>query len=156
MAPAMPQHDTSLLQAALVGYNAELARVNAAIAALEQHLGKRSDGAPQAPLTKAAPAPRKRHRISPEGRARIAAAQRKRWAQVRKSRQVASPGPASAKRATTKKKARHGAKAAKKSVRKALPKRAPKLRKQTAPQVPPAPVLVMAAEGQEPGSGKKE
>jgi hypothetical protein len=148
-ASSMPHHDASLLRAALVGYQAELARVNAAIAALEQHLGRRSGGDPQAALTKAALAPRKQHRISPEGRARIAAAQRKRWAQVRKSRQVARPGPTSAKRATAKKKATHGAKAAKKSVRKALPKRAPKPRKQAAPQVPPAPVPVAAAEGQE-------
>jgi hypothetical protein len=155
MAPAMQPSDISLFQAALVGYQRELARIQAAIVVLQQRLGNHSSGNTAAAASKAATATRKRHRISPEGRARIAAAQRKRWAQAHRAADVARPAPAPAKRATAKRKVTHRAKAAKESVWKAIPKRAAKSRKQRAPQVPPAPVLVMAAEGQEPGSGTK-
>jgi hypothetical protein len=94
----MPHHDASLLRAALVGYHPELARVNAAIAALQQRLHKRgSTGNTTAPATKAAPARRKRSRISPEGLRRIRQAQLRRWATARKAqsaRKAATPAPA--------------------------------------------------------------
>jgi hypothetical protein len=74
--------DNSLLAAALVGYHAEAARITAAIADIKQRLGQRSSNgnAPATPVKKA----RKRHQISAEGRARIAEAQRKRWAAAKK------------------------------------------------------------------------
>jgi hypothetical protein len=75
--------DTSLLEAALVGYQAELTRITAAIADLQKRLGKRRDGHVPGTLAKA-PAARQMHRISAEGRARIAEAQRKRWAASKK------------------------------------------------------------------------
>ena len=76
------QDDTGILQAALLGYQQQLEEINAKIADLRRRLGGRS--APAAPS--AAPrAPQKKHRISPEGRARIAAAQRRRWAAAKKN-----------------------------------------------------------------------
>ena len=77
--------DTSFLEAALAGYQAELDRITAAIAYLQKrlHRGGGGGGVPS-PFTKA-PTARKKHRISAEGRARIAEAQRKRWAAARKA-----------------------------------------------------------------------
>jgi hypothetical protein len=80
----MPRtNDTSFLEAALVGYQAELAKITAAIADLQKRLGKHKDGHAPGPFPKA-PTTRKKHRISAEGRAHIAEAQRKRWAAARK------------------------------------------------------------------------
>ena len=66
--------DKTLLAMALVGYEAETAKINAAIAAIQEKLG-------QTLGVKSAPAKRT---ISAAGRRRIAAAQRKRWAAARK------------------------------------------------------------------------
>jgi hypothetical protein len=81
----MPRtNDTSFLEAALVGYQAEAARISAAIADLQKRLGKRGGtGDVPGPFPKA-PAAHKKHRISAEGRARIAEAQKKRWAAAKK------------------------------------------------------------------------
>jgi hypothetical protein len=76
------ENDSGLLEAALVGYQQQLSDINAKIADLRRRLGGRSAPAP-------GPAPRnvqkKQHRISAEGRARIAAAQRRRWAAAKKN-----------------------------------------------------------------------
>jgi hypothetical protein len=74
--------DTSLLEAALVGYQAQLAQITAAIADLQKRLGKHRDG--HVPAFPKAPATHRKHQISAEGRARIAEAQRKRWAAAKK------------------------------------------------------------------------
>jgi hypothetical protein len=80
----MPRtNDTSLLEAALVGYEAQLGKITAAIADLQKRLGKNRDGHVIGAPAKA-PTARKKNRISAEGRARIAEAQRKRWAEARK------------------------------------------------------------------------
>jgi hypothetical protein len=80
----MPRtNDTSLLEAALVGYEAQLAQITAAIADLQKRLGKNRNGHVPGALSKA-PTAHKMHRISAEGRARIAEAQRKRWAAAKK------------------------------------------------------------------------
>jgi hypothetical protein len=76
----MVRHDTSLLEAALVGYQAEHARITAALADIQKRLGGSKTGWRAAKPLKHA----KTHRISPEGRARIAEAQRKRWAAAKK------------------------------------------------------------------------
>jgi hypothetical protein len=82
----MPRtNDTSFLEAALVGYEAQLAKITAAIADLQKRLGKHRDGHVTGPFTKA-PTARKEHRISAEGRARIAEAQRKRWAAAKRQK----------------------------------------------------------------------
>jgi hypothetical protein len=74
--------DPGMLQAALLGYQQQLEEINAKIADLRRRLGTRSNSA-----SGSAPArpPQKKHRISAEGRARIAAAQRRRWATAKKS-----------------------------------------------------------------------
>ncbi len=74
--------DPGILQAALLGYQQQLQMIDTKIADLKRHLGVRS----AAPAQPASPSrtPQKKHRISAEGRARIAAAQRKRWAVAKK------------------------------------------------------------------------
>jgi hypothetical protein len=75
------ENDPGILQAALLGYQQQLEEINAKIADLRRRLGTRGS-APAAAATSRAP--QKKHRISPEGRARIAAAQRRRWAAAKK------------------------------------------------------------------------
>ena len=79
----MAQHDQSLLEAALMGYEEQRRRIEAAIADLRGRIGGSKqpvkDSAPQDK-----PARKKRH-ISAEGRRRIAEAQRKRWAAQKKA-----------------------------------------------------------------------
>jgi hypothetical protein len=76
----MARLDNSLLEAALLGYQAEQKRIQAAISDLQKRIGGKS----ATPKPASPPAARKKHRISAEGRARIAAAQRKRWAASKK------------------------------------------------------------------------
>ena len=79
----MAQHeDRSLLEAALVGYQSQLEKITSAIADLQKRLRYAGAGGVPAPVSKAPR--RKKHRISAEGRARIAEAQRKRWAAAKK------------------------------------------------------------------------
>ena len=75
------EEDPGILQAALVGYSRQLEAIDATIAELKRLLGRRS----AALAGVSARPPQKKHRISPEGRARIAAAQRKRWAAAKKA-----------------------------------------------------------------------
>jgi hypothetical protein len=72
--------DVGLLAAALIGYEKQRDVIDAQIADIRRRLGSRAAG----PARTAAPAANK-HRISPEGRARIAAAQRRRWAAAKKA-----------------------------------------------------------------------
>jgi hypothetical protein len=75
------ENDPGILQAALLGYQQQLEEINSKIADLRRRLGSRGN------TPAAGPAPRatqKKHRISAEGRARIAAAQRRRWAAAKK------------------------------------------------------------------------
>jgi hypothetical protein len=65
--------DTGMLTAALAGYQSRLAELNARIKELREYLAAHSTGL----------IPRKKHNVSPEGRARIAAAQRRRWAKMK-------------------------------------------------------------------------
>ena len=83
--------DDSLLEMAIVGYQREVERVKARIADIKERLGQRGPGRPKAtPTTSAvatetAPAaPAKRRTMSKSARARIAAAQRARWAAQKK------------------------------------------------------------------------
>jgi hypothetical protein len=80
------QLDHGTLQAALLGYQHQLEHIEAKMAELRRQLG----GTHKAASTAAKPAagPRK-HRMSAEGRARIAAAQRARWAKVKKAKKGA-------------------------------------------------------------------
>jgi hypothetical protein len=75
------EEDPGILQAALLGYQQQLEVINAKIAELKRRLG----GRVAASAAVGARPPQKKHRISAEGRARIAAAQRKRWAAAKKA-----------------------------------------------------------------------
>jgi len=90
----MPRHpqqavDNTLLEMALVGYQAQLEKVTSKIAEIKAQLGQRGPGRPKgsgaaqavtAAAAAPAPAAQKRRTISKAGRERIAAAQRARWA----------------------------------------------------------------------------
>jgi hypothetical protein len=82
---------TEILSAAVIGFEEQKKRLNAQIAELRQLLN------PNAADT--LPAPKKRRGMSAAARARIATAQRKRWAESRKQSGTASPtGPGRKKR----------------------------------------------------------
>ncbi|HXI44528.1 MAG TPA: hypothetical protein VNH83_31375 [Bryobacteraceae bacterium] len=80
--------DQDLLAMALVGYEAQRAKIDAAIRDIQDQLGHRGPGRPRVETGGAAPAKRT---LSIAARKRIAAAQRKRWAAVRKAAQPAKP-----------------------------------------------------------------
>ena len=84
--------DNSFLAMALVGYEAEIDKINAAIAEIQAKLGHRGPGRPRAAVDGATP---KKRTMSAAGRRRIAAAQRKRWAAVKaQAKSTAKPdGP---------------------------------------------------------------
>ena len=82
----MAKLDPDILKAALVGYQQELDRIKGKIADLQRQLGRRSE-----PATAQARAARKHH-VSAEGRARIAAAQKKRWAAAKRQQAQAARG----------------------------------------------------------------
>ena len=78
--------DKATLEAALVGYQQQLQQIEAKMAELRRMLGEKPAEAPAAKRApKAAPAKKQKHRMSAEGRARIAAAQRARWAKTKKA-----------------------------------------------------------------------
>ena len=89
--------DHNLLAMALVGYEAAKAKINAAIAEIQAKLGHRGSGHPRVATDGAAPAKRT---MSAAGRRRIAAAQRARWAAMRKQAKSAAK-PAARKRKLT-------------------------------------------------------
>jgi len=76
--------DTSILQHALIGYQAERAKIDEKIAEIEALLnGKQKSSTNKRPL-------RKRKALSAAARARIAAAQKERWAKFRKQESKAA------------------------------------------------------------------
>lgn len=77
-------NDTSLLQAALVGYQNQLTEIDRAMADIRKRLGGRVNGAQatHAPARSTA-----RRTLSPAARKRIADAQKKRWAAFHKQKQ---------------------------------------------------------------------
>jgi hypothetical protein len=82
--------DSATLQAALAGYQQQLEHIEAKMAEVRRLLRAGSATAKSTASAKAEPAragrrPRK-HRMSAEGRARIAAAQRARWAKVKRTK----------------------------------------------------------------------
>ena len=77
----MAQLDRALLEAALVGYQIRRDEIAQAIAGLQERLGNKTNS----PARVSEPSARGGKRtMSAEGRARIAEAQRKRWAAARK------------------------------------------------------------------------
>jgi hypothetical protein len=87
----MARYDDGFLQAALIGYQSEKAKIQAAITEIQAQLGHRGPGRPKAAADgEAHTAPGdtapKRRTMSVSARRRIAAAQRKRWAAVKKAK----------------------------------------------------------------------
>lgn len=77
--------DKTLLQMAVIGYEAELQRIQEKIAEIQARLnGSRTGNAVPAPMGKS-----RRGRMSAAARKRIAAAQKKRWAEYRKRHKAA-------------------------------------------------------------------
>jgi len=94
--------DNTLLEMAIVGYRSEVEKISARIADIKAQLGLRSPGRPKgtatAPASATDPAaPVKRHTMSAAGRARVAAAQRARWAAL-KNQQAKPATPAKPKK----------------------------------------------------------
>jgi|SRR5579871_649148 len=84
--------NTEILAAAIEGFEVQKKRIDAQIAELRQMLHPTASGTTDG-------APRKRRRMSRAARARIAAAQRKRWAESKQQSGIASPAaPARKKR----------------------------------------------------------
>jgi hypothetical protein len=79
-----PMIDIATLQAALVGYQAELARIDGKIAEIRRMLGKAGSNIGGSGF----PAPSGKRTMSAAGRKRVAAAQRKRWAEYRKKQRA--------------------------------------------------------------------
>ena len=78
--------DKATLEAALIGYRAQLQQIEAKMTEIRRLLS----GAGAVPPVKRAPGAatgKQKHRMSAEGRARIAEAQRARWAKVKNSQQ---------------------------------------------------------------------
>ncbi len=76
----MPAHSSDLLQAALIGYQAEINRIQEAMAEIRREL-EGSDG-----TTSAATPKRAKQKISAAARKRMATAQKRRWAAYRKQK----------------------------------------------------------------------
>ena len=90
--------DNSILEMALVGYQSHLDAISAKLADIKAQLGKRGPGRPKATAAGTDHAgPAKRHTISKAGRARIAAAQKARWA-AQKQQQAQPTQPAKPKK----------------------------------------------------------
>src|ERR1017187_533175 len=155
--------DIETLQMALIGYQAERQKIEATMAGISSQLGLHSKGtsAPAKGTSETKP----KHRMSAAGRARIAEAQRKRWAASKKQSEPAAPEKApkpkrrlsaagkaaivaalkkrwAAKRAAAKAQQSPAKKAAKKAPVKAARKAAKKVaakRPQKAAATPPVP-----------------
>ena len=78
--------DKATLEAALLGYQQHLHQIEAKMADLRRLIGHTNSGssAPAVKRARKAAPGKQKHRMSPEGRARIAAAQRARWAKAKK------------------------------------------------------------------------
>jgi len=81
--------DKATLEAALVGYQQHLQQIESKMADLRRMLGQAPASAPAAKRARKT-AGKQKHRMSPEGRARIAAAQRARWAKAKKAQDEAT------------------------------------------------------------------
>ena len=96
----MARADNDLLAMALVGYEAQRAKIDGAIKEIQSQLGHRGPGRPRV-VPDGAVAPAKRV-LSVAARRKIAAAQRKRWVVLKKS-QAQGKSAAATKSATPKK-----------------------------------------------------
>ncbi len=84
--PNLSLNDSNLLAAALEGLELQKARLEAQIAQIRAALGKRRSKKKAAPAATPASKGGKKRRLSAAARSRIAAAQKKRWAEYRKNK----------------------------------------------------------------------
>ncbi len=89
-----PKTDPAILEMAIVGYQSQLEELTAKITEIKSQLGQRGPGRPKATATHTEPAAGKRKGLTAAARARIAAAQKARWAAYRKGKTVAAKAPA--------------------------------------------------------------
>jgi hypothetical protein len=89
----MARYDDGFLRAALIGYESEKGKIQAAIAEIRAQLGRRGPGRPKASVDAEGTIAPKRRAMTASGRSRIAAAQRKRWAAVRAVRKAKAAPP---------------------------------------------------------------
>ena len=77
--------DKATLEAALVGYQQQLQQIETKMAEIRRLVqgGSSAGSSPKRTPAATAAAKSSKHRMSPEGRARIAAAQRARWAKAK-------------------------------------------------------------------------
>jgi hypothetical protein len=90
--PKRARIDDSVLEMALIGYQAEKTKIEEAIAAIRAALDRGGAGLSKAVLDGAGSAKPRKRTMSAAARRRIAAAQRKRWAAVKRAK--AKPGKA--------------------------------------------------------------
>lgn len=84
--------DKEILAAALIGFEAQRAKVDEKIRDLRATLGLQSPGRPKkisGPAIPTSPRKRTKRELSPEAREKMAAAQRKRWAAFHKAKNTA-------------------------------------------------------------------
>src|ERR1035438_9102694 len=86
--------DIETLKMALIGYEAERQKLEATMAAIRSQLGGRASALSTTPTGDSKP----KRKMSAAGRARIAEAQRKRWAASKVQAEAATPEPAKPKR----------------------------------------------------------
>ena len=79
----MSTNDHALLEAALIGYQHQAAQLAEKIAEIRRQLGGKTPSA----APKAAATPTKRRTMSAAARKRIAAAQKKRWAEYHRNKE---------------------------------------------------------------------
>ncbi|MGA2589098.1 MAG: hypothetical protein ABSH32_04215 [Bryobacteraceae bacterium] len=86
---AQPREDSAILEMAIVGYENQRERLTARIAEIKAQLGQAGPGRPKATVTGSDHVvPQKRRKMSKSARARIAAAQRARWAAQKQQQAV--------------------------------------------------------------------
>jgi hypothetical protein len=84
----MKNNDQAILEAALIGYQHQLDQIEAKMADLRRQLGGKST--PTAPKASAPAASGKKREMSSAARKRIAAAQKKRWAEYHRLKEAKS------------------------------------------------------------------
>lgn len=89
---AQPKVDNTILEMALVGYQSQLDRLSAKMAEIRAQLGQHGPGRPKAATIGTDHAGPKKRALSAAARARISAAQKKRWA-AQKQQQVQPEKP---------------------------------------------------------------
>jgi hypothetical protein len=82
----MARYDDGFLRAVLIGYESERAKIQAAITEIRARLGLGGPGRPRTSAAGDGATAPKRRTMSASARRRIAEAQRKRWAAVRKAK----------------------------------------------------------------------